>query len=134
MYCRHGIVQPRNPWADGPEYITQCPIRPRSSFRYNIILTKEEGTLWWHAHSKWTQATVHGALIVYPKSGTTYPFPKPYKEVPIIIGSWWKKDVNVVLNEALRKGGGPDVSDAYTINGQPGDLCQCSKQGICFIY
>ena len=22
----HGVDQPRNPWSDWPEYITQCPI------------------------------------------------------------------------------------------------------------
>ena len=25
---RHGVKQPRNPWSDGPVYITQCPIKP----------------------------------------------------------------------------------------------------------
>lgn len=28
LVCRHGVKQPRNPWGDGPEYITQCPIKP----------------------------------------------------------------------------------------------------------
>lgn len=83
---RHGVKQPRNPWSDGPEYITQCPIKPGSSFNYNIILSSEEGTLWWHAHSDWTRATVHGVIVIYPANGTRYPFPNPYKEVPIVIG------------------------------------------------
>lgn len=129
MYCRHGIAEPRNPWADGPNYITQCPIQPGASFTYNIILANEEGTLWWHAHSDWTRATVHGAIVIYPKHGTTYPFPKPLKDVIIVLGSWWKKDVNQVLNDALRYGGEPNVSDSHTINGQPGHLHPCSKQG-----
>ena len=77
---------PRYPWTDGPEYITQCPIQPGSKFTQKIILSTEEGTLWWHAHSDWTRATVHGAIIIYPKNGTKYPFRKPNAEVPIILG------------------------------------------------
>lgn len=52
-----------------------------------VIFSEEEGTLWWHAHSDWTRATVHGAIQIYPKHGSNYPFPKPYKDVPIILGT-----------------------------------------------
>ncbi|XP_010665216.1 laccase-14 [Vitis vinifera] len=123
----HGVTMPRYPWTDGPEYITQCPIQPGSKFTQKIILSTEEGTLWWHAHSDWTRATVHGAIIIYPKNGTKYPFHKPYAEVPIILGEWWKSDVNTVRDEGLATGGDPDPSDALLINGQPGDLYPCSK-------
>ncbi|KAK9664291.1 hypothetical protein RND81_14G031100 [Saponaria officinalis] len=123
----HGVKQPRNPWSDGPEYITQCPIQPGGTFKQLIILSDEEGTLWWHAHSKWARATVHGAMIIYPKLGTYYPFPKPDYEVPVILGEWWISDVYDVYNEFIRSGGTPNVSDAYTINGQPGDLYDCSS-------
>ncbi|XP_034677294.1 laccase-15-like [Vitis riparia] len=125
----HGVSMPRYPWTDGPEYITQCPIQPGSKFRQKIILSFEEGTLWWHAHSDWTRATVHGAIIIYPKNGTKYPFPKPNAEVPIILGQWWKSDVNVVRDEALATGADPNASDSLLINGQPGDLFPCSKSG-----
>jgi laccase len=39
------VDQPRNPWFDGPEYITQCPIRPGANFTYRIVFSEEEGTL-----------------------------------------------------------------------------------------
>ncbi|RVW45308.1 Laccase-14 [Vitis vinifera] len=94
-----------------------------------IILSTEEGTLWWHAHSDWTRATVHGAIIIYPKNGTKYPFHKPNAEVPIILGEWWKRDVNEVRDQGLATGGDPNSSDALLINGQPGDLYPCSKSG-----
>lgn len=86
-FCRHGVKMPRYPWTDGPEYITQCPIQPGSKFTQKLILTTEEGTLWWHAHSEWSRATVYGAIIAYPKPGTSYPYPKPHAEVPIILGT-----------------------------------------------
>ncbi|GLT59092.1 hypothetical protein SLA2020_319310 [Shorea laevis] len=123
----HGVKQPRNPWSDGPEYITQCPIQPGAKFRQKIIFTTEEGTLWWHAHSEWSRATVHGALIVYPKMGTSYPFPKPNVEIPIILGEWWIEDIRQVYLDLERYGGIEITSEAYVINGQPGDLYPCSK-------
>ncbi|KAL6315996.1 hypothetical protein AAG906_014921 [Vitis piasezkii] len=124
----HGVNMPRYPWIDGPEYITQCPIQPGSKFSQKIIISSEEGTLWWHAHG-WTRATAHGAIIVYPKNGTKYPFPKPNAEIPIILGQWWKSDVNAVRDEGLASGADPNASDSLLINGQPGDLYPCSKSG-----
>ncbi|XP_031115582.1 laccase-15-like [Ipomoea triloba] len=121
----HGIKQPRYPWSDGPEYITQCPIAPGANFSQRINLSDEEGTVWWHAHSDWSRATVHGAVIIYPDNGTEYPFPQPDAEIPIILGEWWKSDIQAVLDEFLASGGGPNNSDAYLINGQPGDLYPC---------
>ncbi|XP_020547488.1 laccase-14-like [Sesamum indicum] len=124
----HGVKQPRYPWSDGPEWITQCPIQPGSRFNQKVVLSNEIGTLWWHAHSDWSRATVHGAIVVYPKKKNDYPFLKPHAEIPIILGEWWKSDIQAVLNEFLQNGGDPNVSDAYLINGQPGDLYPCSAQ------
>ncbi|XWS15336.1 hypothetical protein CRYUN_Cryun35bG0087000 [Craigia yunnanensis] len=125
----HGVQQPRYPWSDGPEYITQCPIQPGGRFRQKVIFSMEEGTLWWHAHSDWSRATVYGAIIIHPKIGNRYPFPKPDAEVPIILGEWWKEDIAQLRQRIIKSGGDPNVSDAFTINGQPGDLYPCSKQG-----
>lgn len=83
---RHGVKQPGNPWSDGPEYITQCPIEPGSNFTYQVIFSDEEGTLWWHAHSDWTRATVHGAIVILPEQHKTFPFPKPDGEEIVILG------------------------------------------------
>ncbi|XP_010547666.1 PREDICTED: laccase-14 [Tarenaya hassleriana] len=125
----HGARQVRNPWADGPEYITQCPIRPRTRYKYRIDLTTEEGTIWWHAHNEWARATVYGAFVVYPQLGSSYPFPLPHREIPIILGEWWKKENTMdIPRKAIETGGEPAISDAYTINGQPGFLYPCSEK------
>ncbi|KAL3746932.1 hypothetical protein ACJRO7_015810 [Eucalyptus globulus] len=124
----HGVKQPRYPWSDGPEYITQCPIQSGAKFSQKVMFSTEEGTSWWHAHNDWSRATVHGAIVIYPKKDSSYPFPKPDAEVPIIFGEWWKKPIMEVYHEMLIIGGDPNVSDAYTINGQPGDLYPCSMQ------
>lgn len=90
--------QPKYPWSDGPEYVTQCPIRPGTSFKQKIVLSVEIGTLWWHAHSDWSRATVHGALIIHPRIKNDYPFPVPYAEVPIILGKFqYAEYMNIVV-------------------------------------
>jgi len=44
-------------------------------------------------------------------------------------GEWWKSDINEVFTQFIESGGGPNISDALTINGQPGDLYPCSMTG-----
>ncbi|XP_021715477.1 laccase-4-like [Chenopodium quinoa] len=116
----HGVRQIRTGWSDGPAYITQCPIQPGQTYTYNFTLTGQRGTLFYHAHILWLRATLHGALIILPKLGVPYPFPKPHKENVLVLGEWWKSDVEAVINEALKSGLAPNVSDAHTINGYPG--------------
>ncbi|XP_010262708.1 PREDICTED: laccase-7-like [Nelumbo nucifera] len=125
----HGVFQMLSGWADGPVYVTQCPILPGNSYTYKFTITGQEGTLWWHAHVSWIRATVYGALIIRPRSGRSYPFPKPYREIPIVLGEWWNANVVDVEDEALASGAPPNVSDAFTINGRPGDLYPCSRIG-----
>ncbi|KAK9283601.1 hypothetical protein L1049_011850 [Liquidambar formosana] len=118
----HGLKQPRNPWSDGPEYVTQCPIKPYGNFTQELIFSDEEGTIWWHAHSDWSRATVHGAIVVYPPEGTPYPYPiQPDGEQTLVLASWYNEDVNLVYEQAASYAE-PDVSDAFTVNGLVGDL------------
>ncbi|CAL9002739.1 unnamed protein product [Prunus brigantina] len=125
----HGVRQLRTGWADGPAYITQCPIPPGQSYVYNFTITGQRGTLLWHAHILWLRATVHGALVILPKRGVPYPFPAPHKEVNVILAEWWKSDTEAVINQALSSGIAPNVSDAHIINGHPGPVANCSSQG-----
>ncbi|KAM0043589.1 putative laccase [Helianthus debilis subsp. tardiflorus] len=106
----HGIKQLRTGWADGPAYVTQCPIKPGRSYTYKFTVTGQRGTLWWHAHIAWQRATVYGAIIVYPRE-------------------WWNLPVEGIEDEMYKYGSGPNSSDAYTINGLPGSLYPCSVKG-----
>ncbi|KAL9235354.1 hypothetical protein vseg_010117 [Gypsophila vaccaria] len=124
----HGVRQIRTGWSDGPAYITQCPIQPGQTYLYNFTLTGQRGTLLWHAHILWLRATVHGAIVVLPKLGVPYPFPKPDKETVVVLGEWWKSDVEAVINQAMKSGLAPNVSDAHTINGYTGPLQGCNSQ------
>lgn len=58
------------------------------------------------------------------------------KHIELIIehaGDWWKNDIQTVMEDFLRTGGDPAISDALTINGQPGDLYNCSRPGSSYI-
>ncbi|XP_039128836.1 laccase-7-like [Dioscorea cayenensis subsp. rotundata] len=125
----HGIFQLLSAWADGPSYVTQCPILPGNKYTYKFNIIAQEGTLWWHAHFSSLRTTVYGALIIQPRAGpNAYPFPKPYKEVPILLGEWWKSNMADIEKVTINAGGIPPPSDAYTINGRMGDLYRCSSK------
>ncbi|WCJ28432.1 Laccase-4 [Euphorbia peplus] len=128
----HGIRQLRTGWADGPSYITQCPIQPSQNYVYNFTVTGQRGTLWWHAHVLWLRSTVHGPIVILPKRGVPYPFPKPNKEIAVVLAEWWKSDTEAVINEAVKSGLAPNVSDAHTINGHTGAVPNCQSQGSGF--
>ncbi|KAF3449172.1 hypothetical protein FNV43_RR09900 [Rhamnella rubrinervis] len=123
----HGVRQLGSCWADGPAYVTQCPIQTGQSFAYNFTITGQRGTLLWHAHISWMRSTLHGPIIILPRRNESYPFEKPYKEIPIILGEWFNVDPEAVISQALQLGNGPNVSDAFTINGLPGPLYNCSS-------
>ncbi|KAF2288557.1 hypothetical protein GH714_008528 [Hevea brasiliensis] len=123
----HGVRQLRTGWADGPAYITQCPIQPGQNYVYNFTITGQRGTLLWHAHILWLRSTVHGGFVILPKRGVPYPFPTPTRKW--WLSEWWKSDTEAVINEALKSGLAPNVSDAHTINGQPGAVSNCPSQG-----
>jgi laccase len=47
-----------------------------------------------------------------------------------MFGEWFKADTEAVISQAaLQTGGGPNVSDAFTINGLPGSLYNYSAKG-----
>ncbi|KAA3463801.1 laccase-7-like [Gossypium australe] len=83
-------------WADGPEMITQCAIRPGNKFTYKFRIINQEGTLFWHAHSSFLRATVHGAIIIRPRVRHSYPFPTPYREVPIVLGIYGYREPEIL--------------------------------------
>ncbi|KAK6123093.1 hypothetical protein DH2020_043154 [Rehmannia glutinosa] len=88
----HGIRQMRTPWADGLEYVTQCPIQPLvQAIHTKFNIENQDGTLWWHAHSRWLRATENGGIETSLAS--------------------YDSDIHGSLLQMSL--------DAYTINGQP---------------
>jgi laccase len=107
--------------------VTQCPIKPGATYTYRFNATGQEGTLWWHAHISLLRATVYGALILRPRGGAAaYPFSKPYGEETVLLGEWWNDNVHELDDNAFLNGETVRNADAYTINGKPGDMYNCS--------
>ncbi|EOY20474.1 Secretory laccase, putative isoform 1 [Theobroma cacao] len=100
-------------------------IQPKRNFTYEIKLSDEIGTLWWHAKSAWASATVHGAFVILPAANEDYPFPAPTSDQTIILGSWFRQELTEA-NEPIA----PGAADAYTINGHPGDTYGCRDDTI----
>jgi FtsP/CotA-like multicopper oxidase with cupredoxin domain len=61
----------RTGWADGPVFVTQCPIRPGESYTYRFTIQGQEGTL---CMSKKKRGHCGGMLIVH---GLEPPFMEP---------------------------------------------------------
>lgn len=60
----HGQHHLRTPYMDGVPYISQCPIPPGATFRYDFVAT-EIGTHFWHSHIGFQRGDgVFGPMIV----------------------------------------------------------------------
>lgn len=46
-----------------------------------------------------------------------------------VAGEYWIQDAQSIEKQTLQTGGGPPQADAYVINGHPGPLYNCSKDG-----
>lgn len=66
----HGLHQTMTPWMDGVPYVTQCPIQPGQSFKYEFK-AKPKGTFWYHSHVGATRSMgIFGAFIIREKKVT----------------------------------------------------------------
>uniref|UniRef100_A0A6N2KT50 Plastocyanin-like domain-containing protein n=1 Tax=Salix viminalis TaxID=40686 RepID=A0A6N2KT50_SALVM len=82
----HGIRQLRTGWADGPAYVTQCPIRGGKSYTTSSLSLTERDTAM-HAHYAWQRASVYG--------------------------EWWNGDPDEVEKRMMLTGAGPDNSGIW---------------------
>ena len=68
----HGLYQKFTPYMDGVPMITQCPVVPHTTFRYNFT-AEHSGTHWWHAHTGMQRADgLFGALTVRQSNEVCY--------------------------------------------------------------
>ncbi|KAJ6537795.1 laccase [Mycena capillaripes] len=62
----HGIFQEKTNWADGPSFVTQCPITPKNSFLYSFPVPDQAGTYWYHSHLSTQYCDgLRGPLVIY---------------------------------------------------------------------
>nr|CAI56705.1 Lac2 protein [Phlebia radiata] len=62
----HGLFQHGTNWADGPAFVTQCPIVTGDSFVYDFTVPDQAGTFWYHSHLALQYCDgLRGPLVVY---------------------------------------------------------------------
>ncbi|KAK4102864.1 multicopper oxidase [Parathielavia hyrcaniae] len=127
----HGFLQHETPWEDGAPGISQCPIPPRKSYRYEFVASLY-GSSWYHAHySAQYAGGVVGPIIIHGPSHEHYDIDLG----PIMLSDWYHKEYSDIIREMLAPNGSPMVfSDNNLINGKmyfdcstvaPGDTTPC---------
>ncbi|KAL6641660.1 hypothetical protein ACP70R_019841 [Stipagrostis hirtigluma subsp. patula] len=89
------------------------PVRRRRTGRHPVLACSRRRS----------PGTLHGALIIRPRH--SYPFTKPHREIPIVIGDWWQMDLEQVDRD-FKAGYIYNEPVAPTMNGKIGDLYNCS--------
>ncbi|KAJ7186416.1 yellow laccase [Mycena filopes] len=68
----HGFFQKNSSWADGPAFVTQCPIAANDSFLYTFSTADQAGTFWYHSHLSTQYCDgLRGAMVVYDPNEST---------------------------------------------------------------
>ncbi|KAI0063760.1 laccase [Artomyces pyxidatus] len=61
----HGLFQHTTNYADGPAFVTQCPITPGDSFLYKFNVPTQAGTFWYHSHYRNQYCDgLRGAIVI----------------------------------------------------------------------
>ncbi|TCD66597.1 laccase, multicopper oxidase, benzenediol:oxygen oxidorectuctase [Steccherinum ochraceum] len=109
----HGFFQHDTNWADGPSFITQCPITSGSSFDYSFQVPDQAGTFWYHSHLSTQYCDgLRGPLIVYdPHDPQAHLYNVDDESTIITLADWYH-----VLAQK-EPAGIPPVADATLING-----------------
>ncbi|KAJ6511592.1 yellow laccase [Mycena vitilis] len=62
----HGFFQKNTSWADGPAFVSQCPIAANDSFLYTFSTADQAGTFWYHSHLSTQYCDgLRGVIVVY---------------------------------------------------------------------
>jgi CopA family copper-resistance protein len=95
----HGVLVP---WQmDGVAHVTQEPIPPGGSFRYQFTL-KQSGTYWYHAHAGLQeQQGVYGAFIIDPPRPAQYKYTKDF---PVVLSDWSNTDPKQIYANLKKDG------------------------------
>ncbi|URD83122.1 Multicopper oxidase [Musa troglodytarum] len=133
----HGIRQLTTGWADGPAYVTQCPIQPGQNYAYNFTSRASAARCCGTPTSCGRELRSMAPSSSSPNAAFPIPSPRLTKKsssswtlicrLNLISAEWWKSDVEAVINEALQSGLAPNVSDAHTINGHAGPVSGCAS-------
>ncbi|XP_014258517.2 laccase-1-like isoform X1 [Cimex lectularius] len=113
----HGIQQKYTPYMDGVPFVTQCPIMPMTTFRYQI--RPNPGTHFWHSHIGLQRGEgVYGPLIVKKRSDIYAPlYDMDLSEHIIVVQDWIHKPGESAFAKHYHSNG-KNKADTLLINGR----------------
>jgi iron transport multicopper oxidase len=87
----HGIYQNRTNYADGPSFVTQCPITPNHSFLHSFSVPNQAGTFWYHSHYSVQYCDgLRGPLVIYdPEDPLAYMYDVDDASTVITLADWY---------------------------------------------
>ncbi|KIK91567.1 laccase [Paxillus rubicundulus Ve08.2h10] len=111
----HGIFQSTSNWADGVDYVTQCPILPGQNFVYNFTSLNQTGTYWYHSHASTQYCDgLRGPLVIYdPADPLAYMYDVDDENTVITLSDWYHTP-----SPQLAAIFGNVLSDSTLINGR----------------
>ncbi|KAH9968477.1 laccase [Lactifluus volemus] len=121
----HGFFQQHTNYANGPAFVTQCPIVPKHSFMYEFKSLNQAGTFWYHSHFRNQYCDgLRGPLVVYDREdphGHLYDVDN--ESTVITLADWYHylstnpppgppHPSSILINGKGRYAGGPEVDFA----------------------
>ncbi|ORY57545.1 multicopper oxidase-domain-containing protein [Pseudomassariella vexata] len=115
----HGIFQNGTNFMDGTSGVTQCPIAPGYSFRYNFTLTGQAGTYFYHGHQGVQSLDgLVGPLVIHDRDAANN-LPLRYEsDRVVLLQDWYYDPGSGLLRDSLSPGNeAAPVPNAALING-----------------
>ncbi|KAK7027945.1 hypothetical protein VNI00_015028 [Paramarasmius palmivorus] len=108
----HGLFQHGTNWADGPEFVTQCPIIPGNSFKYHFSVPDQAGTYWYHSHFRAQYCDgLRGPLVIYdPEDPHRDLYHVDDENTIITLADWYHRPSPVIIPQRPQ-------ADSTLING-----------------
>jgi iron transport multicopper oxidase len=107
-----------NAYNEGTPFVTTCPIAPGASYTYEVPLTNQAGTFWYHSQLSVQYVDgLRGPLIVYdPADPMKHLYDVDDDTTIWQVGDWWHNTTLPLLAGYVATGIVP-VSDSGTFNG-----------------
>ncbi|XP_014291985.1 uncharacterized protein [Halyomorpha halys] len=113
----HGMSQNGSQFHDGVPYVTQCPILPGTTFRYDFI-ADSAGTYFYHSHIGVQKLDgLAGPLIVREKEEQFSLYNEDLPEHVIVIQDWTRTPAEHLI-PGFSSGSVPQSPSTYLINGR----------------
>ncbi|SJL08430.1 probable Laccase-1 [Armillaria ostoyae] len=114
----HGFFQARTSVMDGPSFVNQCPIPPKSTFDYAFSTIGQSGNYWYHSHLSTQYCDgLRGAFIVYdPHDPLAHLYDVDDDSTIITLADWYHDLAPDAQNRFFQTGSVP-IPDSGLING-----------------